>query len=260
MTPDAVVAESDPAPQAGLLDHVLCSECAYDLFGLSADGRCPECGAPIAQSLALRESDRATLLRMRSGVLALEVGHCTIIASTLLFPLFPLGVGMFILLQVAAATELAPRHIPSASRWRFAPVALVGTALMLYGASAICAVASPDLAFVVLAVSTAVHTVASAVVWEGFRAAAAAFLSRAAERSSRWVTMLYAPFGVALVALVAIVPPMAANGRTAHAADLVQAGAIALGVLCIVLHAIGLHALSTAARRLKPVPVERALT
>jgi len=48
-----------------------CRRCAYNLRGLSADGRCPECGTSVARSLygdALRYSDPTFVAKLRLGV------------------------------------------------------------------------------------------------------------------------------------------------------------------------------------------------
>jgi hypothetical protein len=60
---------------------IICKSCAYDLRGLQVDGRCPECGVPVAASLpgyALRTRSARSLISMRSGV---ELFHAAIIVS-----------------------------------------------------------------------------------------------------------------------------------------------------------------------------------
>src|SRR4051812_1798992 len=44
------------APPTLLTSDLPCFQCRYNLRALPADGNCPECGTPIAQSLAARDS------------------------------------------------------------------------------------------------------------------------------------------------------------------------------------------------------------
>ena len=62
----STTAAPDPTSGAGLP----CVRCDYDLTGLGAGGRCPECGTPVAESLAvptLAEGGAAWLRRVRRG-------------------------------------------------------------------------------------------------------------------------------------------------------------------------------------------------
>ncbi len=56
---------------------VACASCGYNLRGLAPDGRCPECGAPIANSLrgnTLSSCDPRWLGRLRLGADLIRVG------------------------------------------------------------------------------------------------------------------------------------------------------------------------------------------
>ncbi len=71
--------ESDPDEDAGrVIDRdVACASCGYNLRGLAPDGRCPECGAPIANSLrgnTLSSCDPRWLGRLRLGADLIRVG------------------------------------------------------------------------------------------------------------------------------------------------------------------------------------------
>lgn len=45
-------------------DDLVCSQCKYSLRTLSADADCPECGWPVAQSIAFHQSTRRWKLRL----------------------------------------------------------------------------------------------------------------------------------------------------------------------------------------------------
>lgn len=75
--------ESGPAPMAEKVkDEVLCARCGYDLRGLTVDQRCPECAAPIRNSLRAKKLEyaapeflntliRGALLAKLSAIIAL---------------------------------------------------------------------------------------------------------------------------------------------------------------------------------------------
>ena len=85
MTPDDRTSPPS-ADRAGPLGQDLpCAGCGYNLRGLSADARCPECAFPIPESLAahragacpLRLSDRPWLLKLAVGAACLFVAALT---------------------------------------------------------------------------------------------------------------------------------------------------------------------------------------
>lgn len=100
---------NDSAP--ALERDVTCVCCGYNLRGLRLDGRCPECGAPVAQEL--RFADRHWLQRMAASSrrlqvgLAVGVGACPLGAIGLVFFLtafyFPASAGVFVPLGVLSA-------------------------------------------------------------------------------------------------------------------------------------------------------------
>lgn len=75
-------AVSQPASATGVQDgivvtDVVCQSCGYNLRTQRADGFCPECGAPVVQSLhgdALQYSDPAWLGRLRLGIILILTG------------------------------------------------------------------------------------------------------------------------------------------------------------------------------------------
>jgi uncharacterized repeat protein (TIGR04138 family) len=60
-------------------DHLHCAGCDYDLFGLSAKGRCPECGKPVLATALVAHSlvrnDLEHPLRQRLGFVASDTGY-----------------------------------------------------------------------------------------------------------------------------------------------------------------------------------------
>jgi hypothetical protein len=66
-TPLATTVVSD----AAITEDTLCARCGYNLRGLATSGSCPECNAPISQSVQgnlLRFADPDWLAKLRSGV------------------------------------------------------------------------------------------------------------------------------------------------------------------------------------------------
>jgi hypothetical protein len=66
---------------------LFCLDCRYNLRGLTRDARCPECGTPIAATLAtdlLYLADPGWLSRLIAGYLLLLIGTCTPVLFVLL--------------------------------------------------------------------------------------------------------------------------------------------------------------------------------
>lgn len=76
--------EPEPAPIVEkVADEVLCARCGYDLRGLTVDQRCPECAAPVRNSMRAKKLEyaapeflnaliRGALLAMLSAIVALS--------------------------------------------------------------------------------------------------------------------------------------------------------------------------------------------
>lgn len=92
-----------------------CRRCGYDLKGLSASGRCPECGLPIADTITqLVDPAASTLPRLRdpagtgTGLLGLAVTH--LVAACLI--VLPNAAAALDNLLGAGTGVLAPLPIP----------------------------------------------------------------------------------------------------------------------------------------------------
>jgi len=80
---DGAPAPGEPARP--LRPGVLCTNCSYDLAGLNTEGHCPECGMPIAQTLAEPQSTAARMAhvpprvarRLRLALLVLIFANLT---------------------------------------------------------------------------------------------------------------------------------------------------------------------------------------
>lgn len=64
----------------GYIDHdIVCSACGYNLRGLLPDGKCPECGTPIAESVTPRPPVVPPAYRLvRLGILVSSIGAGTL--------------------------------------------------------------------------------------------------------------------------------------------------------------------------------------
>lgn len=85
-----------PPVHAEVHDHRPCRRCGYDLFGLTADGSCPECGAPIkAQGFDKRFADTLTdaeLPYLRQLTLAFWILSVSILIAVVTYTLDFFGV------------------------------------------------------------------------------------------------------------------------------------------------------------------------
>lgn len=66
-------------------DDVPCRKCGYNLRGLGADGRCPECGAPVAVSLVgslLRYSSPQWLRTLSRGAVLIICGFLVVVGTS----------------------------------------------------------------------------------------------------------------------------------------------------------------------------------
>lgn len=96
--------ESYPAPPlvdpqtGGIAINILCHACAYNLRGLPVDGRCPECAAPIRETLCAAQAETASprwISALQTGIAltangsgAILAGLLTGAAATLAGPIF----------------------------------------------------------------------------------------------------------------------------------------------------------------------------
>lgn len=71
-TREPTSSDADPSEPAAarrpVTTHLRCSSCGYDLHGLAQDGRCPECGLEVAETVAPSRFDRQWLLTVRYGL------------------------------------------------------------------------------------------------------------------------------------------------------------------------------------------------
>lgn len=113
---DAPLAKPIEASQATIADDMPCVICGYNLRGLTAAGRCPECGSPVARSIhgdLLRYADGDWLAKLLLGIrlmlwsilTGLVLGIFAIIARALASPMvFAAGLTIIMAgLDVAAA-------------------------------------------------------------------------------------------------------------------------------------------------------------
>ncbi|MBX3359489.1 MAG: hypothetical protein KF745_13800 [Phycisphaeraceae bacterium] len=79
------MSDGKPAADVGglgvVVEPVTCVGCGYDLIGLPGDGRCPECGAAVGESM------RGLLLRYstREYLAAVQLGHTLMLSGILAF-------------------------------------------------------------------------------------------------------------------------------------------------------------------------------
>jgi len=67
-TPDDADSPASDVAGRPVVTHLRCSSCGYDLHGLAQDGRCPECGLEVAETVAPSRFEREWLLTIRYGV------------------------------------------------------------------------------------------------------------------------------------------------------------------------------------------------
>lgn len=91
--------ESGPKPVHRVTDDVRCARCGYELRGLTVDQRCPECAAPVANSLQAEMLDFAApefLDRLMRGALLARISAivalCTVAVTAVLI-IIAIGVG-----------------------------------------------------------------------------------------------------------------------------------------------------------------------
>ncbi|HMQ15539.1 MAG TPA: hypothetical protein PKC49_06140 [Phycisphaerae bacterium] len=135
-----------------------CPACGYDLRGLPRDGRCPECGGPVAAALAkspLLFSDRVWLRRMFWGSLLVHASPLPVILTpaAVLLPGRHWSFGAFIgLLSLAfvlllgglwLATARNPALIERESAWSARRVTRVALLAALLGVAALATTLRP---------------------------------------------------------------------------------------------------------------------
>jgi len=92
------------ADAATVYAGALCRGCGYELTGLSAEGHCPECGKPIAESL---KGDRL-LYAPAQYLQSLHRGTITILASILFYVVGSLASGIAGFAMAASMGTVAP--------------------------------------------------------------------------------------------------------------------------------------------------------
>jgi hypothetical protein len=99
-----------PEAAAGVLEtDVPCRKCSYNLRGLSADGRCPECGTPVGLSVQgdfLRYSDPAWLGTLRRGVNLIIWGVVEFVVGAVITIFFGPVIGPAVMVLVMLAGTL----------------------------------------------------------------------------------------------------------------------------------------------------------
>jgi hypothetical protein len=91
MTESAKDLKSVAAAPVAVASHAQCRQCGYDLHGLPADGRCPECGSVVAESLReelLDFADPRWLANLLRGVRMLVIGCGLAVAIVIFLLLF----------------------------------------------------------------------------------------------------------------------------------------------------------------------------
>lgn len=92
---------AEPVVDLSMID-VPCRSCSFNLRGLSPDGRCPECGAPVARSIRgdqLIYSDASYLDGLRQGIL------CILVSAIIQCSLILTGIIVGIVIVIGVANE-----------------------------------------------------------------------------------------------------------------------------------------------------------
>jgi hypothetical protein len=117
-----------------VLDELACEGCGYTLRGLARDARCPECNAPVAESLhddRLADIPVARLARLRRSMRVAELGSLALLAG--------LATQMTISPLVALLTRLGMD--PDVQRWLGIAVRMGGRLAIVGGLGSIAAAA-----------------------------------------------------------------------------------------------------------------------
>ena len=123
-----------PANPQGIVDALRsCIKCGYNIKGLFAEGHCPECGTPVAQSL------RGDLLQHAAGdyVKTILTGHSWVLNSILVSIILQIA-GAFVGFSVGAAGGTA------ASREFTALAAFAALAVSVWGLLGYLKLTTPD--------------------------------------------------------------------------------------------------------------------
>src|SRR3954466_5845360 len=140
---------------------ILCEACGYTLNGLPEDGRCPECGKPVAESLGARRTapawERETSHRLAAffATSFVVIFHTTAFYKNLATRLDIAPAKRFAQLHWMIASllfgftayvhsfwyfgSLSPRFWPEWTQWIIFPGLMIGTYLALYGTTVLAA-------------------------------------------------------------------------------------------------------------------------
>ncbi|GEM_PF-3770659 len=234
--------------------HIFCAECSYDLHGLRSDGRCPECGFAIDETIRRRRKDRTWLMRVHSGVLSLMVAHYALILSIVAFPLFPLGACMFALLQLGAAVEFEPKAVYKPGQPRRIAALFIGSAMILYGTALLFVVVSFRIACLILFLAIVSHFIGTIATWRVFVRTVNVFLSHAALQTACLTLLLLPIAAAASLILLVLIAGFAGTGQPVAADNIASIGIPLLAFLFILTLAIGLYPLHGALGAIAATP------
>lgn len=160
--------QSEPAAaRPPVTTHLRCSSCGYDLHGLAQDGRCPECGLEVAETVAPSRFEREWLLTIRYGLRWMIVSMYVLAFLVATSYMQPTENALVAVMQFAGAAALMKRN-PNRPDDTFInpwPLWLLAAALPAYLAASIAWVRDLDLYWIVVLIGVALQAGALAMLW-----------------------------------------------------------------------------------------------
>lgn len=234
--------------EAIVTGHIVCAECGYDLHGLHSDGKCPECGEPIRNSIAATGPESLWLVAICSGVRALLVAHCGLLLSAVMICSLPVGIACFIILALGSALEMSVRS-PTApvAEWRCTwPARFIGSGIVTCIVAGVVGGTFHLLGQFLALVGTAFMVAGLVLLWFLIAEVMRRGLSRSAARLARIVarlTIAASAIGMVDLAIFLIVAGSPAGGPTwlKQVLPAVTAATGALWLVASILAIIGLE-------------------